>query len=275
MNLAMPSERNLGIFKAVRILGRSLREVAADQGISVARVTEICKQVEQWYKATMGDWMREQSPQERLLLNCRLHLERLDEFFHQASKAWADSATPTFTEHKGPDGKVVHKEQPHYGQPRYVSMALRVMREQINICLLMNKFPREVIDSITGGASPAQPVAVETAVDGEVVDVEVVEGAVVPATSTPSEPPVSVCAREEAPVETYVATSAAAPAASAENTTLLDEATMEEIFASSLENANSDPVRLSRAQRKERAKLKRAADRRAAQERGKAKAKAR
>jgi hypothetical protein len=97
---AMPSERNQAIFRAVRIAGRSLREVAADFEISVARVTEICKQVEQWYKATMGDWLREQSPEERLVLTCRLHLERLDVWLHQAAQAWDASTRTTYTESK-------------------------------------------------------------------------------------------------------------------------------------------------------------------------------
>ena len=82
------------------------------------------------------------------------------------------------------------------------------------------------------------------------------------------------CASEEAPAETYVATSDSSPVASPVKTTLLDEATMDEMFASSLENANSTPVRLSRAERREREKLKRAAERRAAQSKGKAKLKA-
>jgi hypothetical protein len=275
---AMPSERNQAIFRAVRIAGRSLREVATDFEISVARVTEICKQVEQWYKVTLGDWLREQSPEERLVLTCRLHLERLDELFHQAAQAWEASTRTTYTESKKDDGEVVRKPRPQFGQPRYSAMAMRVMREQLHVCALMNKIPPEIYDRIMGGPRPEQVAAYQAyhealfANDPESVDEEpMLEG-----TSTrnePSEPPVSVCAREAEVTETYDATEALSPVVSPSTSMLLDEATMEEIFASSLENANSAPVRLSRARRKERAKLKKAAERRSAQGRGKGKAK--
>jgi hypothetical protein len=95
-----PSERNLRIADEVRVGGRTQSEVAADFGISQRRVSQICRQVEQWF-ASPG-WLRgETCGQDEERAMEELTRRQLAEIYGRAMRAYARSERVLVTRRNG------------------------------------------------------------------------------------------------------------------------------------------------------------------------------
>lgn len=100
-----PSQRDRDIAAAVRVQGRRQVEVAAEFGLTRRRVSQICRNIEDWHGST-APWERNEPEGPRLhQIERVLQRDQLTEIYQAALRAYARSEQPLVTRRSGKRGE--------------------------------------------------------------------------------------------------------------------------------------------------------------------------
>jgi hypothetical protein len=132
-----PSKQEQDVYHACRIEGRTAAEVAEMTGRSPVEVRAICRQVEAFKSANIGDWLeRFLSPVEVDRRNQAV-LADFDEMAAEALQAWHASFGPQVTHKIYADGRTVTTTKTGRGDPRYLKLYEKLVcqRAQLEVQL--------------------------------------------------------------------------------------------------------------------------------------------
>ena len=128
-----PSKQEQDVYHACRIEGRTAAEVAEMTGRSPVEVRAICRQVEAFRTANIGEWAeRFLSPVEVDRRNQEM-LADFDEMAAEALKAWHASFGPQVTQKTYSDGRTVTTVKTGRGDPRYLKLYEYVVRQRARL----------------------------------------------------------------------------------------------------------------------------------------------
>jgi hypothetical protein len=127
------SMRDLAIYQAVMVDGKSQRAMAVEHKLSQPRVSAIIKRVGRWLSQGVPPGFGELYRRDRLRVVSRLHRMRLEQLYCEAVEAWRKSDTTTHTiKEKTVNGVVV-------SQDRQVQTRLRDRRYLEDICAITDR----------------------------------------------------------------------------------------------------------------------------------------
>jgi hypothetical protein len=165
MRVHLPSARNLEIYHQLEDDGASIRDVADEFRLSPNRIVQIRGQVHRWYQCCAPDAETDQFRRQDAVASCKRHKIRAGRMFSTMMDAFRDSQGEEKLTRDSRSGGAVTITRMSHGDPKYLTVALRYSREQLNAALTLAELPDEYFVPVA--VEVVEPTAAELAIEAE------------------------------------------------------------------------------------------------------------